>query len=56
MINYPETKDLPSYIPGYENYCEEIERNNNRDYSNGFTEDDDQRYDEYRIQEEISGK
>lgn len=56
MINYPETKDLSSYIPGYEAYCDEIEQSNNRDYSNSFTEEDDKKYEAYRIQEEINGK
>lgn len=56
MTDYPDTEDLTSYIPGYEEYCDEIERNNKRNYSNEFTEYDDERYDEYRIQEELNGK
>lgn len=56
MTDYSETKDLPSYISGYEQYCDEIERSNKRNHSNEFTEYDDERYEEYRIQEELNGK
>lgn len=56
MTDYPDTKDLTSYISGYEQYCDEIEKSNNQNHSNDFTEYDDERYDEYRIQEELNGK
>lgn len=56
MIDYPDTVDLSSYIPGYESYCEEIERRNQQSYSSEFTEEDDKRIDEFRLTEEFNGK
>lgn len=56
MIDYPETIDLPSYIAGYEEYCEEIERKNQEDYIDSFTEYDDKQIDEKRIREVFDGK
>lgn len=53
--NYPETIDLPSYIPGYESYCEEIEKESS-DNTDEFTEEDDRRIDEFRLTEVFHGE
>ena len=56
MIDYPETIDLTSYIQGYEEYCDEIERKNQNNYLDDFTEEDDKRIDEARLEEIFSGE
>lgn len=61
LTDYPDTVDLPSYIPGYESYCEQIEKNNQKNYTSEFTEEDDRKIDEFRLQEfirleELNGK
>ena len=44
-MDYPETQDLPSYIPGYEEWLEE----NTREYDE---EDFEDMYEEYLIRKE----
>ena len=44
-MDYPETQDLPSYIPGYDEYLEQL----SREYEEEEIED---MYEEYLIRKE----